>query len=161
MFYENFERLCKENKTNPSSVAESIGLGLSTPAGWKKNGTIPKQDVLDKLATHLQCKVEDFFRDSSGTVMDGVLAAVTTLARNLEVMMDEYGTVSIAESPSQTREEKEFAEALGDFVRIYSHCPDRKAKTRLMNTLYDFEDYLDATYGEGARNADYEAHGDE
>ena len=39
MFYEQFIKLCNENGTRPSTVAEEIGLNKSSATAWKKGAT--------------------------------------------------------------------------------------------------------------------------
>lgn len=63
MFWDNFERLCREAGTTPSGACVAVGIGQNRPSNWKKNGTIPKQDELETLAKHLGCTVADFFKD--------------------------------------------------------------------------------------------------
>lgn len=62
MFYDNFERVCKERKSNPSRVCLDAGLKVNRPANWKATGALPKQDELERLAKVLKCEVADFFR---------------------------------------------------------------------------------------------------
>lgn len=61
MFFDNFCYLCKRKGQSPSKTGMNIGLCNATTCGWKKNGTIPKQHVLDDLAKELDCCVADFF----------------------------------------------------------------------------------------------------
>ena len=39
MFYEQFIKLCNENGTRPSTVAEEIGLNKSSATAWEKGAT--------------------------------------------------------------------------------------------------------------------------
>ena len=63
MFYTNFEYLCRRKNTSPSAAAMYLGKSKNASAGWKKLGTIPKENELHMLATYLDCKVSDFFVD--------------------------------------------------------------------------------------------------
>lgn len=65
MFYDNFERICKERGTNPSRVCIVAGMGASRAANWKKSKALPKQDELARLADALDCEVADFFREKT------------------------------------------------------------------------------------------------
>lgn len=62
MFYDNFERVCKERKSNPSRACLDAGMKVNRPANWKATGALPKQDELERLAKVLKCEVADFFR---------------------------------------------------------------------------------------------------
>ena len=57
MFWESFYALCKEKGTSPNAVCKEIGLSNAAATGWK-NGTLPKADVLSKIADHLECSVD-------------------------------------------------------------------------------------------------------
>jgi len=39
VFYEQFIKLCNENGTRPSTVAEEIGLNKSSATAWEKGAT--------------------------------------------------------------------------------------------------------------------------
>ena len=51
MFLERIEGLCYEHETNITSVLKELGLSSSKGTAWQ-NGTIPKGDILSKLANH-------------------------------------------------------------------------------------------------------------
>lgn len=65
MFYDNFERVCKERKSNPSRACLDAGMKANRPANWKATGALPKQDELERLAKVLKCEVADFFRSET------------------------------------------------------------------------------------------------
>lgn len=62
MFFDNFQRVCDERGVKPGRVCLNIGLSKNASSNWKSNHTIPKEDVLEKLAAELKCEVADFFR---------------------------------------------------------------------------------------------------
>ena len=66
MFWDNFERICKERDTTTSRVLKELNLSPSKRTLWK-SGSLPKQDVLKILAQHLNCRVEDFFTEDATT----------------------------------------------------------------------------------------------
>lgn len=58
MYYENFEQLCKQYKTNPSQVSKATGISTATLTSWKKGAYTPKQDKLQKIADHFNVTVD-------------------------------------------------------------------------------------------------------
>lgn len=60
LFINNFRRICKEKGTYPTTVVAEIDKYSSKLATWAK-GSLPKEDMLIKLADHLGCHVSDFF----------------------------------------------------------------------------------------------------
>ena len=75
MFYDNYQRMCKKKNLSASGCAMKIGLARSTAASWKRQGTIPKQEILEQLAEVLECDVADFFvenNDNSVTIQNSV-----------------------------------------------------------------------------------------
>lgn len=118
MFYDNFERLCESRGLSPSRCAMQAGLGRTTPAGWKKLGTIPKQDVLEKLAKVLGCNVHDFFINNSDN------STVCINSKNC-------GN-TIYENDSEEEE----------LLELFRSLPLRKQRLRFLVEAYDVVDKL-------------------
>lgn len=57
MFFEQFQKRCKELKTSPTAITLKIGLTKSNVTNWK-NGAMPNGDVLQKLAKELDCSTD-------------------------------------------------------------------------------------------------------
>lgn len=65
-FLDNFKRICKDKGTTPTTVLKSIGESSNKLGLWKK-GSIPKEDMMIRLAQKLGCSVMDFFADDDST----------------------------------------------------------------------------------------------
>ena len=58
LFFDNFDRYCKQlGKTN-SEVTKAIGLDPSSCTGWR-NGSVPRNSTLKKLADYFGITVEE------------------------------------------------------------------------------------------------------
>lgn len=57
MFWDNFQRICKEKGETPNGVCREIGLSNAVATHWK-NGTLPKADVLIKIAEYLDVSID-------------------------------------------------------------------------------------------------------
>ena len=110
-FATNFKRICKEKGTSPTRVCLEIGLSSSKVNLWNK-GSIPKGDVMIKLAEKLGCNVMDFFADEESlTTVEG------SPAHNADSVLDD--------------DEK-------DIIRIFRML-DRKQRHGFMTKAYAFE----------------------
>lgn len=58
MYYENFEKLCKDNSVNPSKVSKATGISTATLTSWKKGVYTPKQDKLQLIADYFNVSVD-------------------------------------------------------------------------------------------------------
>ena len=59
MFWENYLRLCNEVGKYPNTVAAEIGVKSSgTVTGWSK-GSLPRQNILIKIADYFGVSVSD------------------------------------------------------------------------------------------------------
>ncbi len=126
MFYENFDRICRERGTSASAAALAIGKAKNTASAWKRNGTIPKEDELIALAKHLRCRVADFF------VEDGHMQfSSREEAEDFWQYLDEINPLSSASCAPQLSENEE--ELLG----IYARC-NRRQRALLMACVYEF-----------------------
>lgn len=61
-FGDNLKRICKERGTSPTAIMKKWGLSTSKVSAWYE-GSLPKQEMLLRLATELNCSVMDFFAD--------------------------------------------------------------------------------------------------
>lgn len=68
-FEENLKRICKDRGTTPTAIMKKKKWGLSTSkvSAWYK-GSLPKQEVLIRLAEELNCSVMDFFADEEDLI---------------------------------------------------------------------------------------------
>lgn len=57
MFFDKYKTLCKEKNKTPTGVAIDLGIGRSTVSYWK-NGNIPKQSILIKIADYFDVSVD-------------------------------------------------------------------------------------------------------
>lgn len=57
-FYDKFENLCKENGVTPTRVAREIGVAQQSVSLWKKRGSIPSGENLQKLADYFGVTVD-------------------------------------------------------------------------------------------------------
>ncbi len=57
-FYDKFENLCKENGVTPTRVAREIGIAQQSVSLWKKRGSIPSGENLQKLADYFGVTVD-------------------------------------------------------------------------------------------------------
>ena len=67
VFYEKYKELCKSIGKSPSAVAEELGINKSNVSNWKKNGYVPRGNVLGKIAEYFGVSVEYFLEVDSDT----------------------------------------------------------------------------------------------
>ena len=58
MYYENFEKLCKENNVKPATVSKATGVPTSTLTNWKQGNYTPKQITLQPIADYFNVSVD-------------------------------------------------------------------------------------------------------
>ena len=57
MFFDKYEKLCKEIGKTPTGVAVELGIGRATVSYWR-NGNTPKQEILNKIAEYFDVSVD-------------------------------------------------------------------------------------------------------
>ena len=115
-FATNFKRICKERGTSPTRVCLEIGLSTSKVNLWNK-GSVPKGDVMVKLAKQLNCDIMDFFADGECLTHT---AAEDGSVHNADIVLDD--------------DEK-------DIIRLFRML-DRKQRHEFMSKAYAFEETL-------------------
>lgn len=66
MFWNNFYNVCRLNNTSPNAVCAELGLSTATATHWK-NGTLPKADVLVRIADYFGVSVDYILGRTSTT----------------------------------------------------------------------------------------------
>lgn len=61
-FAENLKRICTERGTTPTAILRKLGVATSKVSMWNK-GSLPKPEMMTRLAKELNCSVMDFFAD--------------------------------------------------------------------------------------------------
>ena len=110
-FADNLKRICTERGTSPTALLKSMGVATSKVAMWN-SGSLPKQEMLIRLAKELDCSVMDFFAD------DADLAAQEINKTNAD---------------AEPKNEDE-----SDILRIFRSL-SRRAKHEFMSMVYEFE----------------------
>lgn len=59
VFYDKLRFVCEEKGTTVSNVMESIGSSRGIALNWKKSGTTPSADIVQRLAQTLNCSVDE------------------------------------------------------------------------------------------------------
>ena len=62
-FYDKFCEACNANSLKPTRVVKELGLSSANMSNWK-NGRLPKTEILNKIAKHLNVTT-DFLLDKS------------------------------------------------------------------------------------------------
>ena len=89
MFWDNFMRLCNQADKYPNTVAAEIGVkSTGTVTGWK-NGAIPRQAVLLKLADYFGVTV-DYLLNGEQSEPNGTINNEPVIKR-IEVLIAEKG----------------------------------------------------------------------
>lgn len=91
MYYENFEKLCKENNVKPATVSKATGVPTSTLTNWKQGNYTPKQITLQPIADYFNVSV-DYLMTGKEPQFDYLytdenadfLVEVTKMAKNQE-----------------------------------------------------------------------------
>lgn len=63
-FYNNLLVQCSKKEVSPSGVARAIGMSNAAATGWR-NGKIPHDVTLLKLANFFSCTVDDLLADDT------------------------------------------------------------------------------------------------
>lgn len=72
MFYENYVMYCKKIGKSKTDVAKQIGKTSKSVTGWK-NGAVPRNDTLKKLADYFGITVEELMGTKKEPAGDGGL----------------------------------------------------------------------------------------
>lgn len=78
MYYEIFEKLCRERGITPSKVSKATGISTATLTSWKQGKYTPKQDKLGKIADFFGVTVDYLMYGKMHTSDDSVQTSAVT-----------------------------------------------------------------------------------
>lgn len=67
MFWKNFVTLCSSVEKSPNKVCAELGLSTAVATYWK-NGAVPRDTTLKKIADYFGITPEDLLRDPAEKV---------------------------------------------------------------------------------------------
>ena len=67
MFWKNLCMLCNKHNTTPNTVCRELGLSSATATHWRQ-GAIPRDTTLKKIADYFGITPEELLRDPSDKV---------------------------------------------------------------------------------------------
>lgn len=105
MFYKNLTALCAKNNTTPTAVIEALGLSRGSVTHWK-NGKIPHDSTLIKIAVHFGVSVDDLLSDAKEKSPD------ESELDELDAYLAEIGIEIRAMDDNDRRELKNYVEFL-------------------------------------------------
>jgi transcriptional regulator with XRE-family HTH domain len=84
MFWKNLCMLCNKHNTTPNTVCRELGLSSATATHWRQ-GAIPRDTTLKKIADYFGITPEDLLRDPAEKV-----AAPADLSPSLPPLSPEF-----------------------------------------------------------------------
>ena len=66
MFYDQFEKLCREHNVKPSRLARELGISATAPGRWRE-GTVPKIDNVKAIADYFGVTLSSLLDDEPGS----------------------------------------------------------------------------------------------
>lgn len=69
-FYDMFERLCAQKGVTPTQAGRENGIAQGVVSMWKKRGSTPKAQTIQKLADYFGVSTDDLIDDETTVVID-------------------------------------------------------------------------------------------
>lgn len=150
MFWEVFYNLCITNGTKPNAVCKELNLSNATSTHWK-NGTMPKGDVLIKIADYFDCSV-DYLLGRQNEMNGSSPKFVNNATYNGTVGVvgnNSSGSVTInnnatpLEVKSEDKEigsfEQDMSENAKELLKVFESLPSRE-QIKLLGMVFEFEE---------------------
>jgi transcriptional regulator with XRE-family HTH domain len=152
-FYSRLQEACKSRGTTPTAVVKELGLSTSKITAWG-NGSLPKADILKKLAERLGVSVAFFFGD--GAVEIGTSIQMNVNEERGQNMSGDTG----ADGQKNSAVEQRLA-SIGNFhcqhcgEAIPANAPYMKTYTFTNFCLWDNESITSAEHFEHMDESEY------
>ena len=86
-FIETFTKLCNERQKSPTSVCMELGLSDAIYTYWKKNGSVPRDATLKKIADYFEVSTEYLIGEESISEKEELNAYLEELKNRSEMRM--------------------------------------------------------------------------
>lgn len=123
-FYDMFEKLCNKSDVTPTQVAREIGISQSVVSMWKKRGSTPRGETLQRLA--------DYFGVSVSLLLE-----LQTIDLELTQMEDELKAIKKEENRLKIqgiKKKNEAIQALFEMLGIEPEDPPMMEAYHLLNS---------------------------
>ena len=94
MFWENFVELCSQNGTSPNAVAAQLGKSSGSVTAWK-NGTVPRETTLKKIADYFSVTVDRLIYDQKEK--SPTPEGVGLTPKNIKLLLEKMSVSDLAE----------------------------------------------------------------
>lgn len=90
MFYERFEKLCREHGYTPSGAVLAIGRSKNLAAKWKNTGATPSAEVLNQLSDFFDVSTDYLLgKEADNGENDSIVARQDVLDRpEMRILFD-------------------------------------------------------------------------
>lgn len=76
MFWDNFVTLCNQKGKSPNGACAELGFSANTATKWKQ-GSVPRDTTLRKIADYFGVTVDDLLADSAPSPVDEAMDKLT------------------------------------------------------------------------------------
>lgn len=96
MFYDLYCELCDAKGVPPTRAAIEIGISKSSPTTWKNSGSIPKSEILAKIAEYFDVSVDYLLgkEEKSAPTETGESAELTEEQKRLQALAEKISKLS-------------------------------------------------------------------
>lgn len=135
MFYDQYERLCKEHNVKPTRVMRDLGQSSTSPQRWRE-GMMPKIETVLQIAEYFGVSLDYLFSEELGRTHEN--ATMTAHSNNGSAVIQggvgNNASVSNGNAPQGLE-----AELLRVFARL-----NNVNKAQALSRLYELEAAQDA-----------------
>ena len=135
MFYDQYERLCREHNVKPTRVMRDLGQSSTSPQRWRE-GMMPKIETVLQIAEYFGVSLDYLFAEELGRINSN--ASIASQNTNcIAVIQDGNGNNSIANNSCAPQGLE--AELLRVFARL-----TKVNQAQALSRLYELEVAQDA-----------------
>lgn len=96
-FYEHLHLLMREKNVTAKQVTQDLQISKNSFTYWKKNGNIPKGDILESLAKYFDCSI-DYLVGKANIKKEPTTQNEQSVSEDLQNLIEASSSLSDAEA---------------------------------------------------------------
>lgn len=145
MFYDQYERLCREHNVKPTRVMRDLGQSSTSPQRWRE-GMMPKIETVLQIAEYFGVSLDYLFAEELGRTHEAAHATSNSAKYSSNVIQGGMSNNTNIDQSRKTGEDNAPQGLEAELLRAFARLT-KVNQAQALSRLYELEAAQDAAEG--------------